>query len=99
MQLLCHIQRVIIGTVINYAFLVGTAFAIELKNYFMRKNIRVAIAAGLIIGLGIYAIRRVNINRKLRKVADNGYETAGDVLFPGKGVQAKKLRYGPIHPR
>jgi hypothetical protein len=36
--------------------------------------------------------------RKLKQVADNGYETARDVLFPGKKLKSSKLHYGPVHP-
>ena len=36
---------------------------------------------------------------QLNKVADEGYETAHDILYPSQRLQAdKRLRYGPVLP-
>ena len=45
-------------------------------------------------GLVIYAIRRHKNNQRLEQVADEGYETAHDILFPGKTQRRKKFQYG-----
>ncbi|MEO6405525.1 MAG: hypothetical protein ABIY51_13290 [Ferruginibacter sp.] len=33
------------------------------------------------------------------QVADEGYETAHDILYPGKRHSSRHLRYGPVLPR
>ncbi|MBC7948878.1 MAG: hypothetical protein H7Y42_13395 [Chitinophagaceae bacterium] len=65
----------------------------------MTKNLKIAIAVGLVAGAGLYVIRRMNFDRRLKKEAEDGYETAGDVLFPGKTVRNRNLRYGPVLPK
>lgn len=65
----------------------------------MRKDIKIALAAGLITIAAIYLIRKANNSRKLQRVSDDGYETAGDVLYPGRGVSSRKMKYGPVIPR
>ena len=57
-------------------------------------------AGGLILaGLAIYAVvyYRKSSRRRLKKVANEGYETAIDVLFPEKPTRGK-LHYGPVIP-
>ena len=55
----------------------------------------VAVAA---TGLIIYAIRRSNTKKRMAEVADEGYETAADVLHPKTNSRFKKLHYGPVLP-
>jgi hypothetical protein len=64
----------------------------------MKKISKVLIGLFLLTGVGIFVMRKINTRRKLEQVADNGYETAQDVLFPGKGIRSKKLHYGPVLP-
>ena len=45
-------------------------------------------------GLIIYARRRFKTNRINRQVADQGYETAYDILFPEKRKKAGRYKYG-----
>lgn len=45
----------------------------------------------------VYFTRNVSAKRRLGQVADEGYETAQDILFPGKKVRGK-LHYGPVLP-
>lgn len=52
------------------------------------------VAAGLVA----YAARRHRSNKELRRVSDEGYETAHDVLFPDRGRKGQKLHYGPVLP-
>ena len=52
-------------------------------------------AAGIIV----YVIKRrssSNARLMLNQKADEGCETANDVLFPEKNIQAKQLRSGPV---
>ena len=49
-------------------------------------------------GLLIYAVRISNTKRRKRRVSNEGYETAADMLFPKTGRRFKKLHYGPVLP-
>jgi len=64
----------------------------------MKKTLGALVVLAGLAGLGIYVTRRMKKHRKLTQVADNGYETAHDVLYPGKELKGRKLRYGPILP-
>lgn len=58
--------------------------------------------------LGIAAVAAVTILSKLKRknkmklmladVSDEGYETAGDILYPHSNSRSRKLRYGPVLP-
>lgn len=37
-------------------------------------------------------------DQRLDRVADEGYETADDILFPGKFRPDSRLHYGPVLP-
>jgi hypothetical protein len=65
----------------------------------MRKNVKIAIAAGLLAAAAIYLIRKSATSRRLQQVSDDGYETAGDVLFPNREIGNRKVKYGPVVPR
>lgn len=45
----------------------------------------------------VYFTKNVSAKRRLGQVSDEGYETAQDILFPGKMVSGK-LHYGPVLP-
>lgn len=66
----------------------------------MKKSdkILVAVAAGFLAGLIVYAARRYKERHMLSQVANEGYETAHDVLFPNRTQMGKKLHYGPVLP-
>ena len=51
-------------------------------------------------GIVIYLLsnRRSDNRRMLNLIADEGYETAQDVLFPDKNIQDKNLHFGPVIP-
>ncbi len=36
--------------------------------------------------------------RMLNQIAAEGYETAHDILFPGKLIPSKNIQYGPVIP-
>ena len=52
-------------------------------------------------GIVIYLLsnRRSDNRRMLNLIADEGYETAQDVLFPDKNIQDKNLHFGPVIPK
>jgi hypothetical protein len=56
-----------------------------------------AIGAAAATGLIIYAVRRYQrheTDKRLDQVADEGYETAHDILFPDRSQRRRKLQYG-----
>jgi hypothetical protein len=68
----------------------------------MRMKTSDKIVMGLVsvavLGFVIYSIRRQKTKEMLRKVSNEGYETAHDVLFPNKTDRLSNLRYGPVLP-
>ncbi len=68
----------------------------------MKKTSKLAIALAAIgaAALTVYLIKRNHHNRHkmLAQVSDEGYETAEDILFPGKS-SSNKLHYGPVIPK
>lgn len=77
------------------------SFFIFTKNNTMKNTSKITLALAAVgtAALVIYLTRCINTKRMLVKVADEGYETAHDILYPGKGNGGKELRYGPIIPR
>ncbi len=64
----------------------------------MKQTLRIAVALTILTGVSLLVVREINRRRQSRKVSDNGYETAHDVLFPGKKRKDRKLQYGPVLP-
>ena len=51
-----------------------------------------------VAAVAAYAIvQRSQQKRKLRKVSNEGYETAMDIMYPDHAYSAK-LKYGPVLP-
>lgn len=63
-----------------------------------RKKLIYGTAAIVFTGLMVYAIRINNTRRRRKEVANEGYETAADILHPEKSNRFKKLHYGPVLP-
>jgi len=63
-----------------------------------RSKILLGAALVAVVGMVIYAIRRKNTRKMLDQIADEGYETAHDVLYPNKDKRDKRLQYGPVLP-
>ncbi len=68
-----------------------------------RKNdVLIAAASGIAAGLLVFAVRlakrEYTSRKKLKEIADHGYETATDVLYPDDADFGKKLHYGPVLP-
>ncbi|MEX1203594.1 MAG: hypothetical protein WEA59_10150 [Ferruginibacter sp.] len=51
-------------------------------------------ALGIALIVGFKKSKKVN----LYQIADEGYETAHDILYPKQIGREKKLRYGPVLP-
>jgi uncharacterized protein YxeA len=64
----------------------------------MKKVLKLVTGLFVLTGVGIFVMRKINTRRRLKQVADNGYETAQDVLFPNKRIRSRKLHYGPVLP-
>jgi len=70
----------------------------------MKATKKIIAGIGLVTaaGLIIYLIRRDKTNRRheqvTRRVAEQGYETAHDILFPKKNKRKQKYKYGPELP-
>lgn len=63
------------------------------------KKIVIILTAATVAGLTIYAVRRSMKYKAMRdRIANEGYETAQDILYPRKGRLFKNLQYGPIIP-
>jgi hypothetical protein len=59
-------------------------------------SLAILAVAGLVVCIA--TSKRSDTNDMLDQIADEGYETATDVLFPGKTLTGRKLRYGPTIP-
>lgn len=57
-------------------------------------GIGVVTAAGFLVRF--YA--KSKMKKRLNRIAEEGYETADDILFPGKTRVDKQLHYGPVLP-
>ena len=67
----------------------------------MKKTSKILVGVGLAAiaaGFIIYTVRRQRSNQRHARVADEGYETAHDVLFPAERYKRKKVHYGPVLP-
>ncbi len=52
-------------------------------------------ALGIALIVGTKKSKKVNLDQ----IADEGYETAHDILYPKQFSREKKLRYGPVLPQ
>jgi hypothetical protein len=66
----------------------------------MKNTSKITLALAVIgaAAIVVYAARTINSKRKLIKVSDEGYETAADILYPGKISKGKEQHYGPVIP-
>ena len=56
-----------------------------------------AISITATTALAIYLIRKIKESKRLKRIAEEGYETAIDILYPQK-LNTKKLQYRPTLP-
>jgi len=66
----------------------------------MKNNNKIlfGVVAVVVAGLFFYSANRKRTHRMLEQIADEGYETAHDVLFSDKEKRRLKLQYGPVLP-
>lgn len=55
----------------------------------------VAVSTAVIVSC---ELQRLKTRRMVAKISDEGYETAQDILYPGRIVAGKKLHFGPVLP-
>ena len=63
------------------------------------KKLIYGAAALAFTGLLVYVTRHANTKRRIAEVADEGYETAADLLHPKTNRRFKKIHYGPVLPQ
>ncbi len=65
-----------------------------------KKNVIIGATAAFALGaIAIYLIKSKKSKSKTRMLADEGYELASDILFPGQDLRSKKLKFGPVLPQ
>ena len=69
-----------------------------IKKMKTTKKLMYSAAALAFTGLLVYVTRRANTKRRIAEVANEGYETAADLLYPKTNKRFKKLHYGPVLP-
>ena len=65
----------------------------------LSNKIGLGLAVLAVTGIVVWLVKRTENKRMLNQIADEGYETAQDILFPDKRMHAQKLHYGPVYPR
>ncbi|CAN5711477.1 hypothetical protein BH11BAC3_BH11BAC3_23400 [soil metagenome] len=69
----------------------------------LKNKIALGISVAAVAGIVFCFARRtsLNSNRKqmLSQVADEGYETAHDILFPDQEIKSMNVHYGPVIPK
>jgi hypothetical protein len=67
----------------------------------MNKSTKLAlgVVAAAAAGILVYRlIRKQRETNRLRKISNEGYETAHDVLYPKKESGKNRLKFGPVIP-
>jgi hypothetical protein len=62
------------------------------------KIIGFSLAVVAVAGVAIYIAKKIERKNMLDQIADEGYETAHDILFPDESFKSNKLQYGPVIP-
>lgn len=67
----------------------------------MKKSIYMAVGVFALTAsaLLVWAYRQKSTHYRIARSADEGYETAHDILYPGKRIYSSRLRYGPVLPK
>ena len=64
----------------------------------LSQKIAFSLAVVAAAGVVVYLAKSSKTRRMLIQIADEGYETAQDILFPDRKINDKKLKYGPVIP-
>lgn len=74
---------------------------IILRNKYMKKRDKIllgSVAAVALAGVAVYSLTKCDTKKRLKNVANEGYETAHDILYPHKKHKKRKLKFGPVLP-
>lgn len=64
-----------------------------------KKNVvLLGFAAATAVIAAILVTKAVKHSNRLNNIADEGYETAADILYPEIGTRRRKVHYGPVVP-
>lgn len=71
-----------------------------LKFIYMKTKhkLLLAVAVSGLAVTALYLLRKRHERKVLSHVSDEGYETATDILYPGK-TNMPKVHYGPVIPQ
>ncbi len=65
-----------------------------------KKNVIIGATAAFALGaIAVYLVNKKKSKSKTRLLANEGYELASDILFPGQDLRSKKLKFGPVLPQ
>lgn len=67
----------------------------------MKKSTAILLATTAVtVGVALYILSKKNKCEPIdtSKIADEGYETAHDILFPNRKNKPKDVHYGPVLP-
>lgn len=64
----------------------------------IRTSTLVGLAALGLVVAATYIANKKGKKIRLTQIADEGYETAHDMLYPNSFKGSKELRYGPVLP-
>ena len=56
------------------------------------------VAAAALTAAMVYSYTKCDSHKRLSHVANEGYETAHDILYPEKSNKKRKLKFGPVLP-
>jgi len=65
----------------------------------MKGNVKLMLTVTAGVAIGLFIVRRINTRQMQTKVAEEGYETAHDILYPRYLKRGKNVRYGPVLPQ
>ena len=64
-----------------------------------KKNVVfLGFAAATAVIAAVLVTKAVKHSRRLNNIADEGYETAADILYPETGTRTRRVHYGPVVP-
>jgi hypothetical protein len=77
----------------------GMYFELLKQITFMKKNTLALFAVGTFAIIAFLSVRKYRqLKKRTADVADEGYETAHDVLFPSNKRATSRVKLGPVLP-
>ena len=63
-----------------------------------RNVVLLSFAAAVGTITAILVTKAIKHSKRLNHIADEGYETAADILYPETDTRRRKVHYGPVVP-